>query len=309
MTHWLAGVAIDISPHAELETLWQSIFVSGLRGPGGGRGFRIDLVDGPEPPGATEVLFKVEGLTALRTGHGYRIRSSDSWLDVIWNAAKAECRLHPNFFTAPFHLQRGFLQLALLLGLGRLGIYSLHAAALEAEGSGVLATGDSGSGKTTLALSLLARGWKYVSDDAVLLRQDDGLITAHAYGRGFSCTAETRAHFPEAKPLRPLRKGKSLTDVEGLFPGALRLATQPRLLLLTCIGDAAESRMEAVDAAEAVAALVRQSPAILHGRDAAAGQMVVLRALCAQIRSFRFVAGTDVLTNPAAVASLVLSYA
>ncbi|MCG3139021.1 MAG: hypothetical protein HJJLKODD_02898 [Phycisphaerae bacterium] len=40
-----------------------------------------------------------------------------------------------------------------------------HSAAMEFEGQGVLLPADSGTGKTTLTTYLLARGWRYLSDE------------------------------------------------------------------------------------------------------------------------------------------------
>lgn len=45
----------------------------------------------------------------------------------------------------------------------------VHAAALSRHGHGVLFPGQSGSGKSTLAAGLLARGWRYLSDEVALI--------------------------------------------------------------------------------------------------------------------------------------------
>lgn len=45
----------------------------------------------------------------------------------------------------------------------------VHAATLACRGHGVVFPGQSGSGKSTLALGLLARGWKYLSDEFALI--------------------------------------------------------------------------------------------------------------------------------------------
>ena len=52
----------------------------------------------------------------------------------------------------------------------------LHAAVVSKHGRGVVICAPSGTGKSVLALSLLLRGWVYLSDEAAALRIDDPLI-------------------------------------------------------------------------------------------------------------------------------------
>jgi serine kinase of HPr protein (carbohydrate metabolism regulator) len=76
-------------------------------------------------------------------------------------------------------------------------LYGLHAGAVERAGTSLLIVGNSGCGKTTTAVVLVRSGWRYLSDDAVLLCAQDGAVEALAFSRGFSCTPGMREHFPE----------------------------------------------------------------------------------------------------------------
>lgn len=67
-----------------------------------------------------------------------------------------------------------FFYIALSELLKAKGFYGVHAAGLEKNGYGILIPGSSGSGKTTCCLSLLRSGYRYISDDHVLLRENDG---------------------------------------------------------------------------------------------------------------------------------------
>ncbi len=81
-------------------------------------------------------------------------------------------RLALSFFAKPPLVQGNFWCFGLLKLLRPLGIYNLHAAGLASrDGGGILLVGASGSGKSTLAIGLIRQGWRYLSDDAVLLRQ------------------------------------------------------------------------------------------------------------------------------------------
>ncbi len=70
----------------------------------------------------------------------------------------------------------------------------LHAAALERGEAAVVLAGPSGAGKTTLALALLARGWRLVTEEIVLIERS-GLVTGLA--RPIHVASEsTRAAIP-----------------------------------------------------------------------------------------------------------------
>lgn len=56
----------------------------------------------------------------------------------------------------------------------------LHASCVSFNGRAALITGSSGSGKSALALELMAYGASLVADDRVVLRAQDGQITASA---------------------------------------------------------------------------------------------------------------------------------
>lgn len=55
----------------------------------------------------------------------------------------------------------------------------LHAGSLRRGGSGVILSASSGSGKTTLTAGLVARGWRYFSDEFALI--DPGTQQLHAF--------------------------------------------------------------------------------------------------------------------------------
>nr|WP_092809980.1 HPr kinase/phosphatase C-terminal domain-containing protein [Roseivivax marinus] len=56
----------------------------------------------------------------------------------------------------------------------------LHATAVAVDGHAALIQGPSGSGKSVLALEMMARGAVLVSDDRVILRDQDGELVASA---------------------------------------------------------------------------------------------------------------------------------
>jgi HPr kinase/phosphorylase len=81
--------------------------------------------------------------------------------------------------------------------------HTLHGGLVEVHGLGVLIVGSSGIGKSEAALELVARGHRFVADDAVLVRR---LSPTELRGR----TAELLAHHLEIR-------GLGVVDVGALF--------------------------------------------------------------------------------------------
>lgn len=55
-------------------------------------------------------------------------------------------------------------------------LLALHAAAAQRHGTTVLLAGPSGAGKTSLSVALAAEGWRFGTDELVLLRHDLHLL-------------------------------------------------------------------------------------------------------------------------------------
>jgi hypothetical protein len=69
---------------------------------------------------------------------------------------------------------------ALSFALVKAGFEPLHATAIEHEGDAIALLGDSGYGKSTLAASLIAVGWRLLTDDLLLLRPHSRGLQAYA---------------------------------------------------------------------------------------------------------------------------------
>jgi hypothetical protein len=73
----------------------------------------------------------------------------------------------------------------------------IHAALVSKEDKGILFAGNSGAGKTTSALSCLAAGFKYLSEDQVALGDSiDGVFTGHSLYNSTYVEQGHLTHFP-----------------------------------------------------------------------------------------------------------------
>ncbi|WHU02956.1 HprK-related kinase A [Sphingomonas sp. NIBR02145] len=152
---------------------------------------------------------------------------------------------------APLPLAQGLLAaemgMNLQMALAQRRYLLLHASAVERDGKAVLMTGISGAGKSTLAALLMARGWRLMGDEFVLIDPRTG--AAHAFPRLISLKNQAIAVAQAAHPqgrFGPLLAGTPKGDIRHLVPDARAIAAmdelaQPALILFPRFGfDTAE---------------------------------------------------------------------
>jgi HprK-related kinase A len=173
---------------------------------------------------------------------------------------------------APLPLAQGLLAaemgMNLQMALAQRHYLLLHASAVERDGKAVLMTGISGAGKSTLAALLMARGWRLMGDEFVLIDPATGL--AHAFPRLISLKNEAiavaQAAYPQGR-FGPLLAGTPKGDIRHLVPDVRAIAemavpAQPSLLLFPRFGFAAAERP--VPPSEAFVRLTQASTNYVH---------------------------------------------
>jgi hypothetical protein len=164
--------------------------------------------------------------------------------------------------------------LAAAVLLGRMHRALVHAAGVVApDGRAWLLAGDTHAGKSTTSVNLLSAGWRFVSDDnLVLYRGPDGRMWVEGWPRRF--------HLDEGwEGGRPLHRRGSV-DPHQRWPGKwLRNAPLAGLLYPRIAADL-PTELSPAPAAEALAGLLRQSPWLLADRACAPEILASLRAAC-----------------------------
>jgi hypothetical protein len=110
------------------------------------------------------------------------------------------------------------------------GYVMLHASAVARDGRVVIAVGDKGSGKTTLALSAaLTRGYRYLSNDHLILYRDGGRLVATSLPTPIPVKAGIYLDYEALLPEPWENEG---ADIEALraLPRPQRYASESRLL-------------------------------------------------------------------------------
>ena len=202
-----------------------------------------------------------------------------------------------------------FLLTPVLYMMHRLGYFELHAAACAYQESGYLLLGPSGSGKTTAMLSLIASGWNYLSDDAMVVSGDsDGVIWARALRRSFSLRPDLLERSPGLAPFAtefvPTTNKRRL-DPRQVWPGQYAAVANPRFIIDCNVVDEETTRIRPISRAESLARLVGSTPWLMFDRATAPAHLEVFRSLAATCCSFELNAGRDLLRNGVRIASLL----
>jgi hypothetical protein len=190
-----------------------------------------------------------------------------------------------------------FCHLALTELFKSVGLFTLHAVALEKDGRAVLIPGKSGRGKTTLSLALLRAGYRCVSDDHPLIRETATHLEILPFPEKIDVTEPTVNFFPELDQGRAfLHQGtrKMFFHVEDLFPGGTGGTCHPAIFLFPKIVDCPTSRVEPFSKQRALDVLLSQRLSI-YDRSIAQNEFHALSHLVRASTCYRLEFGRDIL--------------
>lgn len=296
---YLSGLHLSISHHGAETSPDQAIQIS--TGPR------------PEIPSGMDV-FEVPGGFCHAGGGGYfvdlgyalvTVRGGDDKAVAAWVESGIDARA---LITV--------MAYAVPAALRRCGLFDLHAAAMvEPSGQrGFIFPGKSGSGKTTLAMRLGAAGWRYLSDDMVLVSAGADGFEVRGMRRLFQASAETLAchDLPllrEALGITvPSSPDKRCVNPAALFPGQFNPSATPRVLCFAEVTRSPESRVEPIGKAEAMSRLLELCPWARYDVVAAREHLDVLGGLARQCETLALSAGRDLLADPQKASNMLRAY-
>jgi len=207
------------------------------------------------------------------------------------------------------------LSYAVQAALRRCGLYVLHAAgALEPEsGVSLVVVGNSNSGKSSLTIRLAKAGWRYLSDDMLVLGENSGAIEAWALRRIFSVSASSLAgcHLDGIEEAlgSPVNSDSSKRRLEPsiTFPGSFVESCQPRVLLFPTLTGETQSSVAKISTGEAMARLIRQCPWASYDASTGREHLRVLALLAKQSVSYKLSAGRDLIEDATSAPKLLAS--
>lgn len=305
-------VCSDQAQAARLRGLWRDLFVvTPAAGEGGTPAVRLhfnSMGPGEHRPQTGERVFSSPSLVVTRTAGGFHIRCRSSAMSLDLAGGYGNASLDEDFWDYPLEDRREFFLLTLLMLLRRRGLFGLHANAVESEGAGLLTVGRSGCGKTTLTLALVLEGWRCLSDDALVLRRGPSGVTALAFRRGMSLTADTAGRFlaPEVwHGGARLREEKVLVHLDSVFPRSALARCRPRAIVFPRVVGARRSQLVPASETSAFVRLLEQSPGIMTDRASVKAQAEVLKLLLEQCRTYDLALGIDVFEDPGSLSSVL----
>jgi len=200
--------------------------------------------------------------------------------------------------------------------LRRAGVYDVHAAGVlePKSGAGALIVGASGSGKSTLTLKLAAHGWRYLSDDMVVLRETSAGLEIEGLRRIFSIAPQAieGSQLPrlEAALGAPVASDPTKRRLvpEIVFPDGRAVSCRPRALFFTQVTDASETHVLEMPARRAMQQLIRFCPWATYDAHTAPDYLRVLARLANECRAYELRAGRDLLHDAARAADLLAPY-
>jgi|GEM_PF-6740526 len=193
------------------------------------------------------------------------------------------------------------------------GLYFLHGAGLAGpNGTSLVVTGDGASGKTTLTIALIRLGWRWLTDDTLLLKTGSAGLELFPFWREFHIPAGLAERIEELRFLldksaySPSGTKRSLRG-ETLY-GDLKITSMksPDVVLFSRIVDSPSSRVEKVKALDAVNEIIRNSPLVLFSQPPAKAHLEALKALVENAVCYRLYSGRDVFEDPTGGVSGIL---
>ena len=282
---------------------WHFARLEGAEVPAPDANIRVNPDSPPPAPAGLDTfetagggLCRTDGRTYIFEREGSAVRADGGRTGVeVWIGRGAASRERSALARLVFE--------ATMVALRRCGLFELHAAGVvEPEtGGGLLVVGPSGSGKSTLATQLASAGWRYLSDDALLLRVESERVEACALRREFAVTEQTVAAgvlegfedlLGEPVPFDPLKRRFKPQEV---FPEGFAESCVPRALFFPVITNEAASAARRLTQAETMRGLLRMCPWACYDRPAAAAHLGLLARLARQAAGFELKAGRDLL--------------
>jgi hypothetical protein len=197
------------------------------------------------------------------------------------------------------------LSYALPAALRRCTLYEVHAAGLiePLSGAGFLLVGDSNSGKSSLTVRLANAGWKYLTDDMLVIKDEESGVKALALRKLFSIAPSSIA----ASGLSQLNsalgttvnsdRGKRRLEPSNAFPGRFEAECTPQVLCFLSISKKQNSAVTEISQSDAMIKMIKHCAWSSYDEIGAAGFLKTLGRLVGQARCFQLSAGLDFLED------------
>ena len=189
------------------------------------------------------------------------------------------------------------------------GYFDLHGAGLINGGNGCLFLGPSGSGKSSLALNLVKKGWRYASDDALLIDSTKMDVCVLSFRKQFYVDPALAGRFPELdheiNHHGQNESEKYFVDLGKVWPNQFQPRFVPKKTLFCHVSGERFSRIKPISKKDALLRLLPQSASIFFNQPFAQQQVAVLKRLIEQTECYQLEAGLDGYDDPKTTADMI----
>ena len=260
----------------------------------------------PAAPRGLETFETAGGGVCHTDGRTYFFESNGSAVRV---RAESQRRVEVWFGSGPAARETAALARlifdASMTALRRCGLFELHGAGVvEPEsGDGLLLVGPSGSGKSTLATQLAGAGWRYLSDDSLLLHERGAHVEARALRRQYAVAEPTIAagilvgFEDRLSAPAPFDALKRRFEPQEVFPERFAESCRPAAVLFPTVTREPSSAARRLTQAETMRQLLRMCPWACYDKTSAPAHLGVLARLARQAAGYELRAGTDLLAD------------
>jgi len=187
------------------------------------------------------------------------------------------------------------------------GLYFIHAAALSGSGMTFLVSGASGCGKTTTSLSLVANGFKYVSDDTIFIRRSNEGVQVYPLFKSFNLDKDLAGRFPQIieDQKKPVSSDiKIPIDISEIVPDSHISSAKPDVIIFPKITSINRSEIRPIGNMEVYKRLLSQIILAID-KNIAKKQLHVLELLVKQTKGFELLSGKDLYENPCSILNII----
>jgi hypothetical protein len=264
------------------------------------------------PPGLAPFPI-INGGTCFTDGSRYYIKFDDSL--VAFGPGKS--RQVDLWIDKPYPYDSGdVVQLlchALSPALRRCNIFEIHSGGvIPPHGDkAILIAGPSGSGKSTLTSQLANSGWRYLSDDILLVYGGKENLHVQAFRRFFALTANTISALKLTRVAPSEGSGRYKERVipqEHFGPGLVQEAV-PRTMVFPMITGEPQSRTTQLTPTQTMSRLLRLCPWASYDKPTSVQHLQTLGALANGTTAYDLFAGTDILDDPNVVTKMFYTLA
>ena len=304
------GFVVDCGDDALRAALVRWLEGSCLTWPGA---FRIEarIVTSLQPLADARASFPQEGIE-IQAG------PPDGTVRIRWTDHAAEAVVSANQPTVELSVtqaaldhfekaERGFLLVALVFVLRRIGWYHVHGAALiDPGGRGWMFVGNSRTGKSTTTALLASRGWTIATDDIAFLERTGTAAQIHGFRSQIALRSGGHELLRSVTQLvdgsnfsRRQKTGYSPEDLGGRWTETV----VPEILLFPTIGT--ETSMSPMRPSEVLSELVTWSHWVLYEPLHAQEHLDLLGRLAGQARGIWATFGPDLFQRPTLLQEMI----